>query len=89
MTGTEIPEAVSTELTNQPVTNPAGVGFTNPQGFVLAGMGFKTGGTDQGLRSIIPGKDWGILQSAASNVTKLDLFSMETDMGVLDFQTQI
>ena len=49
MTRTEIPEAVSTELTNQPVTNPAGVGFTNPQGFVLAGVGFKTGGTDQGL----------------------------------------
>ena len=34
-------------------TNPADVGFTNPQGFVLAGVGFKTGRTDQGLKSII------------------------------------
>ena len=41
MTRTKIPEAASMELTNQPVTNPAGVGFTNLQGFVLAGMGFQ------------------------------------------------
>ena len=44
------PEQVSAELTAKPVTNPAGLDFTNPQGFILAGVGFKTGGTDQGLR---------------------------------------
>ena len=40
VTKTETPEGVSTELTNTRAKNPAGVDLPNPQGFILAGVGF-------------------------------------------------
>jgi hypothetical protein len=40
VTKTETPGRDLTELTSKPAKNPAGVGLTNPQGFVLAGVGF-------------------------------------------------
>ena len=40
VTNAETPKEVSTELTSTPAKNPAGVDLTNPQGFILVGVGF-------------------------------------------------
>ena len=40
VTKAETPEGVSTEPTNTRAKNPAGANHTNPQGFILAGVGF-------------------------------------------------
>ena len=40
VTKTKTPKRDPTELTSKPAKNPVSVGLTNPQGFILAGIGF-------------------------------------------------
>ena len=49
MTTTEAPERVSTELTSAPVYKACGADLKIHRVFILAGAGFETGGSDQGL----------------------------------------